>query len=62
MYPAAQDLGHGGGGEGCRGEGGQTWPHSGLPDQAGESSGECPSALATKGCNKVLERAYVGTA
>lgn len=62
MYPASQNLGHGGGGEGGRGEGGQTWPHSGLPDQAGESSGECPSALATKGCNKVLEGAYVGTA
>lgn len=62
MYPAAQDLGHGGGGEGGRGESGQTGSHSGLPDQAGESSGECPSALATKGCNKVLERAYVGTA
>lgn len=62
MYPAAQDLGHGGGGEGRRGEGGQTGPHSGLPDQTGESTGECPTTLPTKGCNKVLERAYVGTA
>lgn len=62
MHPATQDLGHGGGGEGRRGEGGQTGPHSGLPDQTGESTGECPSALATKGCNKVCERAYVGTA
>lgn len=62
MYPATQDLGHGGGGEGGGGEGGQTGPHSGLPDQTGESTGECPSALATKGCNKVLEGAYVGTA
>lgn len=47
MYPAAQDLGHGGGGEGRRGEGGQTGPHSGLPDQARESSGECPTTLPT---------------
>lgn len=62
MYPATQDLGHGGGREGRRGESGQTGSHSGLPDQARESTGECPSALATKGCNKVWERTYVGTA
>lgn len=62
MYPAAQDLGHGGGGEGRRGESGQTGPHSGLPDQTRESSGECPSAFATEGFKEVLERTYLGTA
>lgn len=62
MYPATQDLSHGSGRKGGGGESGQTGSHSGLPDQAGESTGECPTTLATKGCNKVLERAYVGTA
>lgn len=49
MYPATQNLGHGGGGEGRRGEGGQTGPHSGLPDQTGESTGECPPHWLQKG-------------
>lgn len=52
MYPATQDLGHGGGGEGGGGEGGQTGPHSGLPDQTGESTGECPPHWLQKGVRR----------
>lgn len=49
MYPATQDLSHGSGRKGGGGESGQTGPHSGLPDQTGESTGECPPHWLQKG-------------
>lgn len=52
MYPATQNLGHGSGRKGGGGEGGQTGPHSGLPDQARESTGECPTTLPTTGVRR----------
>lgn len=52
MYSAPENLRHGSGREGGRGESGQTGSYSGLPDQAGESTGECSTTMATTGVRR----------